>query len=88
MQQDYSSDISRGGIFIQTQKTRTIGDRFIITLVHPETEDELELSGEVVRVTCEEPKTPGSVSGMGIKFLDLDEETHKRIDKFLGIIKP
>jgi len=88
LQHDYSDDISRGGIFIQTRKPRKIGDRFLITLVHPETGQELELPGEVVRITSEDPKAPGSVSGMGIKFFDVDETMHKRIEAFLGLDFP
>jgi type IV pilus assembly protein PilZ len=88
LQQDYSNDISRGGIFIQTQKPRAVGDRFVITLVHPVSGEELELKGEVVRVTREDAKAPGSVSGMGIRFLELDKEKHRSIEKFLGINKP
>jgi type IV pilus assembly protein PilZ len=88
LQQDYSNDISRGGIFIQTQKPRAVGDRFVITMVHPVSGEELEFNGEVVRVTREDAKAPGSVSGMGIRFLELDEEKRKSIDKFLGINKP
>jgi len=84
LQQDYSEDISHGGIFIQTQKPRGIGDRFMITLVHPQTEWELELFGEVVRVTRQDPRLQDSVPGMGIKFLEMDEKKIKDIENFLG----
>ena len=85
LRHDYSEDISKGGIFIQTTKPREIGDKFIITLVHPESMEELELSGEVMRVTQQDPKVPGSLTGMGIKFNDVDQEKHKAIEKFLGL---
>ena len=88
LQHDYSEDISRGGIFIQTPKPREVGDRFLITLVHPETGEELELLGEVVRITHQDPKVPGSLSGMGIRFLEMDEKKHQAIEKFLGLDFP
>ncbi|HUT53371.1 MAG TPA: TIGR02266 family protein [bacterium] len=82
---DYSEDISHGGIFIQTQKPRNIGDNLTITLVHPDTGQELELKGVVVRVTKQEAHVPGSAPGMGIKFTDLDENKRQAINKFLGL---
>jgi type IV pilus assembly protein PilZ len=88
LQHDYSDDISRGGIFIQTQKPRKIGERFLLTLVHPETSEELEIPAEVVRITGEDPKDPSSVTGMGIKFMDMDENLHQRIETFLGLEFP
>jgi type IV pilus assembly protein PilZ len=85
LQHDYSEDISHGGIFIQTQKPRNIGDKFLIILVHPETGEELELEGTVIRVARQDAHSPGSVSGMGIKFQGLDEKKREAINKFLGI---
>ncbi|MFO8056186.1 MAG: TIGR02266 family protein [bacterium] len=88
LQQDYSEDMSRGGIFIQTNKARQVGDQFILTLVHPTTGRELEIPGEVVRVSTEDPQVPGSVTGMGIRFLEMDREKHKAIEEFLGLAPP
>lgn len=85
LRQDYSEDISRGGIFIQTKKARQVGDQFIITLVHPTTGQELEIPGEVVRITTEDPQVPGSVTGMGIRFLEMDREKKEAIEQFLGL---
>lgn len=85
LQHDYSEDISRGGIFIQTQKPREVGERFILTLVHPRSNQELELLGEVVRVIHQEVQTPGLTPGMGIKFIEMDVAKHKAIEHFLGL---
>jgi len=85
---DYSEDISRGGIFIQTQKSRQIGDQFIVTLVHPDTGEELELLSEVVRVTRIDPSVPGSVNGMGLRFIDMNEAKNQAVEKFLGMDFP
>lgn len=81
---DYSEDISHGGIFIQTQKPRDVGDQFIVTLVHPESGHELELRGEVARVTRQDPKLQDSISGMGIRFVEMDEEKKNGINEFLN----
>lgn len=85
LHQDYSEDISRGGIFIQTNKPREVGELFLITLVHPETGEELELEGEVVRVSKANASEPGNASGMGIRFVGVDENKHQAIDRFLGL---
>ena len=83
LQHDYSADISRGGIFIQTQKARQIGDQFNLTLVHPDTGVELELQSEVVRSSQLDPGVPGSVSGMALRFINLTEKTAREIELFL-----
>lgn len=88
LQHDYSEDISRGGIFIQTQKPRQIGDQFIVTLVHPDTGEELELLGEVVRMTRIDPAVPGSVNGMGLRFIDMNEAKTRAVESFLGLDYP
>jgi type IV pilus assembly protein PilZ len=85
LRHDYSEDISKGGIFIQTSKPRVVGDKFIITLVHPETKQEIELSGEVMRVTKYNPQVPGNITGMAIKFIDVSKEQKKAIEEFLGL---
>jgi len=84
LMEDYAKDISHGGIFIQSENPRQLGDRFIVTMVHPDTKQELELEGEVVRVARREPRDPGSVSGMGIRFVNLDEKAKKAIALFLA----
>ena len=88
LQHDYSEDISRGGIFIQTQKARQIGDQFLVTLVHPDTGEELELLSEVVRVSRLDPAVPGSVSGMALRFVNLTEKKARAIESFLGMDFP
>ncbi len=85
LQEDYSQDISSGGMFIQSKAPRPVGEEIQVVLVHPETKQELKLKGEVVRTAHEDPKEPVSVSGMGIKFINLDKKKQKAIDKFLGL---
>ena len=88
LRHDYSEDIGRGGIFIQTPKAKKIGDRFTVTLVHPDTGQELDLMSEVVRLTRLDPAVPGSVAGMGLRFLEMDEKKIQTIENFLGMEFP
>jgi uncharacterized protein (TIGR02266 family) len=85
LRQDYSQDLSRGGIFIQTAKPRKVGDMIEMTLVHPTTEKELQLNGKVVRIITEDNPRTNMKAGMGIKFIDLREEDKKDIRDFLSL---
>ena len=42
------------------------------------------MDGEVVRISRKEPRDPGSVSGMGIRFTNLDDKAKQAIDFFLN----
>jgi type IV pilus assembly protein PilZ len=86
--EDFAYDISRGGIFIETESPKRLGEALVVTLVHPETSEELDLDGEVVRVSRHDPKQPNSVSGMAIKFVNMDEKKRKAIDQFLAVEYP
>jgi len=82
--EEYIHNLSHGGIFIQTSKPRDVGEKFSIILVHPETNQELLLHGEVVRVvTVDEAEKHGLKPGMGIKFLEIDAYTQSEIEKFI-----
>jgi type IV pilus assembly protein PilZ len=85
LQEDYSQDISSGGMFIQSQTPRPLGEKILIVLVHPDTKEELKLKGKVVRKSQEDPSDPSSISGMGIKFIDIDDKKQKAINIFLGL---
>jgi len=82
--EEYIHNISHGGIFIQTEKPKQIGEQFTIILVHPETAQEMSLRGEVVRVVSpEEAERLGLRPGMGVKFLEMDPYVRKQLDDFI-----
>jgi type IV pilus assembly protein PilZ len=85
---NYASDISQGGIFIESGSPKQVGEILMVILVHPDTDEELELEGEVVRVSRHDPKTPKSVSGMAIKFINMTSEKRRAIDDFLAVEYP
>ena len=73
-------DISAGGIFLRTKRTVEIGTDVQVLVIHPETEQEFGLAGEVVRVHHDEAGKP---TGLGIKFTDLDAKTTNDLRQFV-----
>ena len=79
---DWAVNISRGGLFINTQKPLPVGTlvRLIISL--PGTEFPFDLTGRVTRVN-ESHLAPNQVPGMAVEFVDVDDEKRLRIEEFV-----
>ena len=85
LMEEYSHNISHGGIFIRTIKPKKLNERLKIILAHPETGDEMILDGEVVRIVSEdEAKKTGQPPGMGVKFLARDKYTQDQLQGFIS----
>ena len=87
---DWATDISQGGMFINTRKPLPVGTEVKILLQLPTVEAPLGLSGRVTRVSGHGGGA-GDVSGMGIQFTDVDpsrreqlEQIVKRLQRDLG----
>ena len=80
----FALNISRGGLFIQTDSPFKLRERVEILLVHPETNEELPLSGIVVhrRETLHEVTDVVS-RGIGVKFVDLSPDIQTRLSRFI-----
>ena len=75
----FSEDLSDGGLFIATYNVLPIGREIIVKFGLPEGR---EITTEARVVWVREPH--GDVSpGMGVQFLDLDEEDHAAILRFI-----
>lgn len=79
---DWAVNISRGGIFINTRKPFAVGSlvRLIVSL--PDTAFPFDLTGRVARVS-DFDNPDNQVPGMGIEFVDIDEEKRGRIERFV-----
>ena len=79
---DWAVNISRGGLFINTQKPLPVGTlvRLIISL--PGTEFPFDLTGRVTRVN-ESHLAPNQVPGMAVEFVDVDDEKRSRLEEFV-----
>jgi len=82
--EEYTHNISHGGIFIKTEKPRALGEKLRITLIHPESGEEIFFDGEVVRVVTPEEATSNQPAGMGIKFSSLDVHARAQLNSFIS----
>lgn len=79
---DWAVNISRGGIFINTRKPLAVGTTVRLIISLPDTEFPFDLTGRVMRVN-EFDNPSNQVPGMGIEFLDVDEDKRSRIGRFV-----
>src|SRR5712692_8952289 len=79
---DWAVNISRGGMFINTRNPLAVGTTVRLIISLPDTAFPFDLSGRVTRVN--HPHNPSNhVSGMGIEFLDVEDEKRERIERFV-----
>src|ERR1700716_408403 len=78
---DWAVNISRGGIFINTRKPLAVGTTVRLIISLPDTAFPFDLCGRVARVN-EFDNPSNQVPGMGIEFLDVDEDKRERIERF------
>jgi len=83
---DYLSNISKGGVFIETIDPLKPKDKFNLRIFLPDNGDELDVVCEVMWARDKEIITPRGKQphGMGIKFLNLSAEGQARIQKILN----
>lgn len=79
---DWAVNISRGGMFINTRNPLAVGSivRLIVSL--PDAAFPFDLTGRVIRVHAPDPGSD-LVPGMGIEFVDVDEEKKGRLARFV-----
>ena len=85
LKEEYTHNISHGGIFIRTKTPKALREKMSIILQHPGNKQEIILEGEVVRVVNQEDSDKtGHPIGMGVKFDVVDENTRKQLDSFIN----
>ena len=79
---DWATDISRGGLFINTRNPLALGTVVKLIIQLPGAEFPIDLSGRVTRVVDldERGSTP---PGMAVEFLDLDAERRARLEELV-----
>lgn len=81
--EEYTKNISRGGIFLKTDRLLDPNARIELMLSFPEDRKEHRIVGRVTRlVVMSDPETDErQIYGVGIHFLKVEEETLKAIDE-------
>ena len=79
---DWATNISQGGLFINTRKPLPVGTDVKILIQVPGAAFPYEMTGRVQRVT-EFDNAANMVPGMGIQFTDIDDAKKREIDEFV-----
>ena len=82
----YASDISSGGLFIQTDELMTEGKQFRLNLHIPGLPDPLELNCEVIWAR-KDSKENAKKAGMGVKFIDISEKNDQILQLYIKTIE-
>jgi uncharacterized protein (TIGR02266 family) len=83
---DWAVNISRGGLFINTRKPLAVGTTVRLIISLPDAAFPFDLTGRVARVH-EVENAANQVPGMGIEFVDVDEEKRGRIEAFVDRLR-
>ena len=75
---DYATDLSQGGLFIQTRRKATLGDTFELEFAPAEgkAEQRIKAIATVARVTAE---------GIGARFTQLDSDSALLLNLLLAV---
>jgi type IV pilus assembly protein PilZ len=79
---DWATNISRGGLFINTRSPLPVGTDVRILVQLPGASFPFQLSGRVSRVT-EFDNHANMVPGMGVEFTDVDDAKRRELDAFV-----
>jgi uncharacterized protein (TIGR02266 family) len=79
---DWATNISHGGLFINTRKPLPVGTAVKILIQLPGEPFPSHLEGKVTRVT-EFDNSRNMVPGMGIEFTSLDQVRRDELDRFV-----
>jgi len=81
---EHAQNISRGGMFIQTRTPPPLDEVITVQLELPDGGSPATTSGLVMhRVTEDEGEQQGIVPGIGVQFLDADDQFRDRIDRYV-----
>lgn len=79
----YSTDLSLGGLFLESDIPLKIGTRVFLSFTLREESPSIRATGQVVRVE-RESREALPVVGMGIQFVDLPDEAKNSIQDYIS----
>jgi uncharacterized protein (TIGR02266 family) len=83
---DWATNISQGGIFINTRKPVPVGTVVRLIVQLPGAEFPFDISGRVTRVAAWDKRTIAA-PGMAVEFIDLDGDKRARIEEFVARLR-
>ncbi|HET9449713.1 MAG TPA: TIGR02266 family protein [Aggregicoccus sp.] len=78
----WAVNLSGGGMFINTSSPLPVNSPLELVLSLPDGAPPLELSGRVARVSAAD-KPEHHPAGMGIEFVDVDDDKRSRVERFV-----
>ncbi len=81
---NYVTNLSRGGVFIQSDDPLPLQSQINLTLTLPELHVTIEAKGKVTWTYDIKKGTSAIISGMGIKFTDLTAEHKALIEDYIS----
>jgi uncharacterized protein (TIGR02266 family) len=77
-------NISKGGVYLETDENFQIQDRIEVILVHPQTDEQVEVVGEVIhKRESLDIKTNVIYRGVGLRFIELYDDKNVAIKRFI-----
>jgi uncharacterized protein (TIGR02266 family) len=83
---DWATNISHGGLFINTRKPLPVGTDVKILVQLPGASFPFQLEGRVTRVT-EFDNHANMVPGMGVEFLNVDDAKRRELEAFVARLR-
>ena len=83
---DWATNISRGGLFINTRKPLPVGTAVKILVQLPGASFPFQLGGRVTRIT-EYANRANMVPGMGVEFTDVNDAQKREIEAFVDRLR-
>jgi uncharacterized protein (TIGR02266 family) len=83
---DWATNISHGGLFINTRSPLPVGTEVKVLVQIPGAAFPCELAGRVTRVTEFDNKA-NMVPGMGVEFTHVDDARRKQIEAFVARLR-
>jgi uncharacterized protein (TIGR02266 family) len=83
---DWATNISRGGLFINTRKPLPVGTAVKILVQLPGASFPFQLSGRITRIT-EYDNRANMVPGMGVEFTDVNDAQKREIEAFVDRLR-
>ena len=83
---DWATNISRGGLFINTRKPLPVGTAVKILVQLPGASFPVQLGGRVTRIT-EYDNRANMVPGMGVEFTDVNDAQKREIEAFVDRLR-